>query len=566
MLSVPDSGVPRAARRRITVTRTTPQGLLDFDEAEELRELLPTMSPWARFRASRRLSAHELALWQLAAADARQPWQAERVPTPQGYLAPGGGYMKKPIPLPMVRGATNRICGLYPFSVPAETITPGMPVGRQLGGAPMLFDQLAWFEAGMVTAPTWSVLGPNGFGKSTLLRKIAINGLAQGRHVMWLGDVKPDGLRLCELLEEDGQVIRVGGRSGNVLNVLDPGALSAAVELLADVEDRETLMYQLHDAQIHNVTALVALVRRAPLLDYENTVIATAIEALYEAGRFSPANPPIISDLVAQFDTPTPIMRKAVAAENNQEFRDTTHRLVQSLHSLMHGPLGRAFNGQSTIRFDLDAAMIDVDVSVIPASARDLRAAVIAMTGLEAQEAIRVRMQLAAHGLARKTVTDTIFDEVWQLLEVGGTAQIATLDHMVRLQRSEGNTVGTCSHTVTDYKAVSDSAHEQARAMGHLSRSRMKFIGPINSAEVAAQQGLISYTDPEIAMLTGWSDSGAPSGWFGRRSTHAGMGHFILKWSDDPTKPGIAFRTVISDYERELGIHETSASMRSDRE
>lgn len=567
MLGLPSAfteALPKPLRERLAPSGGTPVGLLDHEEADELRELLPTMSPWARFRASRRLAAHEIALWQLGAAEARQPWQAPRVPTPNGYLARHGGYMKKPMPMQYVRGTTCRVCGLYPFPIASEITTPGLPIGRQAGGAPFFFDPLGWFDAGLITAPTFSVIGPNGFGKSTLLRQIVLNDLFQGRHVICLADAKPDFRRLCELLGEDGQVFHVGGLGGGVLNVLDPGALANAIERLGDREDGRALMDQLHEAQAYNVISLVALVRRAPTADYENSVIDAALAALYEGARFSPARPPILSDLVEQFDYPTETMRASVAAGDDAEFAHITQRLVQSLRALVQGSLGRAFNGQSTTRMNLDAAMIDVDLSVIPLSARDLRAAVIAITGLEAQESVRVRNLLAAHGLARKTVTDLMIDELWQLFQVGGASQIATVDRITRLNRTDGTTLGTSTHTVGDYKGVSDSVQEQLQATGFISRSRVKFVGPINANEIEQQRGLIDYTEPEANLLKSWSDSGTPTR-YGRRAVHDGMGRFICKWSDDPSKPGVPFRTWISPLELELGIHDTSAALRSDR-
>ncbi|MFE4461627.1 hypothetical protein ACFROC_30110 [Nocardia tengchongensis] len=568
MLLLPDTvtaALPTALRKRLSPGPDTPVGLLDYEEAAELRELLPTMGPWARFRSSRRLAAHELALWQLTAAEARQPWQAGRIPTPQGYLSRHGGYMKTPMPLPYVRGTTCRICGLYPFPLPAEVTTPGLPVGRQFAGAPFMFDPLAWFEAGLISAPVYSIIGPNGFGKSTLLRQFAINALYQGRHVMWLADAKPDGRRLCELLGDDGQVFHIGAAGGGVLNALDPGALADAVHRLGDRPDAWVLKDQLHEAQAHNVIALVSLVRRGPVADYEASVIDAAIAALYEGGRFSPTRAPILSDLIAAFDYPTEAMLANAAARSTEEFAHITQRLLQSLRALVQGSLGRAFNGQSTQRMNLDAAMIDVDLSVIPQTARDLRAAVIAITGIEAQESVRARNLLAAHGLARKTVTDIILDELWQLFEVGGSSQISTVNRITRLNRSDGTTLGTSTHTVGDYKGVSDSVHEQMQATGFISRSRVKFIGPINGSEIREQQGLIEYTDAEADLLKSWSDSGSPSR-HGRRAVHDGMGRFICKWSDDPSKPGVPFRTWISPLEEQLGIHDTSAALRSELE
>jgi hypothetical protein len=209
--------------------------------------------------------------------------------------------------------------------------------------------------------------------------------------------------------------------------------------------------------------------------------------------------------------------------------------------------------------------MIDVDLSQIPLSARDLRAAVIAIAGIEAQESVHARNLLAANGLARKTVTDLMIDELWQLFEVGGSSQISTVNRITRLQRTDGETLGTSTHTVGDYKGVSDSVHEQLQATGFISRSRVKFVGPINANEIQQQQGLIEYTGPEADLLKRWSSSGTPSR-LGRRAVHEGMGRFLCKWSDDPEAPGVGFRTWVSPLEEQLGIHDTSAALRSDRE
>ena len=568
MSLLPESFVqalPTPIRDRLTPDNSTPAGLLDAEEAEDLRELLPTMTPWSRFRASRRLAAHEIALWQATAATARQPWQAPRTPTPRGFMARYGGYMKTPLPLPYVRGTTCRVCGLYPFPMPAEITTPGLPIGRQTGGAPFLYDSMAWFEAGLITAPIFSVIGPNGFGKSTLLRQIGLGTLFQGRHLIALADAQPAFRRLCDVLGDDGQLFHVGGLGGGVLNPLDPGALADTVTRLGDRPDARVVMDQLHDAQGQNVVALVSLIRRAPLADYEASVIGAAIAALYEGARFSPARPPILSDLIDQLAVPTPTMKAAVAARDTDRYQDAVIPLLRSLRALAQGGLGRAFNGQSTVKMNLDAAMIDVDLSPIPQTARDLRAAVIAITGAEAQEAVRARNLLAANGLARKTVTDLMIDELWQLFEVGGASQISTVNRITRLNRTDGTTLGTSTHTVGDYKGVSDSVHEQMQATGFISRSRVKFIGPINQAEIDQQQGLIEYTGPEAELLKRWSASGTPAR-YGRRAVHDGMGRFVAKWSDDPNEPGVPFRTWISPAEFELGIHDTSAALRSEHE
>ncbi|WP_331765165.1 hypothetical protein [Nocardia sp. NBC_01388] len=561
----------RVTARQENYTRGA-DGVMNADEVAYLREAMPTMSVAGKFNAARKLRAHELAVWRASYSAAREPWQADRRPSPRGFLAPYGGYMKKPMPIPEIRGTTNRVCGLYPFPRSTEFISPGWPIGIQdETGAPLFYDAMAWFEAEMLSAPVGVVLGPNGFGKSTLGRQFVLGGLASGRHQIIPADIKPDYRRLCELLNDnhegrqDGQVIEVGPGHG-VLNPLDPTAYAWALDRLPDGHPAAGgLIAELHQTQLFNIEALVSLRRRAPLEDFESTAISSALGELYAGDRFSTARPPIISDLISQLEQPTEDMRYAVAAATAADFAHTTHRLLQSLKSLTVGMFGESFNGQTTTRLNLEAAMVDIDLSIINVhSGRDLRAAIIALTGMEAQAAVSARMTLADNGFMRRTVTDIHMDELSQLLDVGGSSQIKSLDRITRTQRTDGMTLKTYTHTVTDFTKVSGDITEQGKATGFISRSKITFTGPINGYEIDAQAGLIDYTDRERARLLSWTSAPPPAQTGHRTMPHPGKGRFIAKWGDDPDRPGLAFRTWISPLERALGIHDTNTGMRTD--
>jgi hypothetical protein len=525
-----------------------------------------------KFNAARRLRGHELAVWRASYSAARQPWQADRRATPRGFLAPYGGYMKKPMPIPEIRGTTNRVCGLYPFPRSTEFVSPGWPIGiQEETGAPFFFDQMAWFDAEMISAPVGVTLGPNGFGKSTLARQMAQAALASGRYVMFPADIKPDFRRLAEVLNEnaegreDAQIIEVGPGHG-VLNPLDPTSYAWAIERLpAGHPAVQGLIAELHQTQLLNIEALISLRRRAPLEDFESTALSAALTDLYAGQRFSPSRPPIITDLIAQFEEPTEHMRYAVDAVGNEEFGRTTTRLMQSLKSLTVGMYGQSFNGHTTTRLNLEALLVDIDLSIINVhSGRDLRAAIIALTGMEAQAAVSARMTLSDHGYGRRAVTDIYFDELSQLLDVGGSSQIKTLDRLTRTNRTDGQSIHSLTHTVTDFTKVSGDVTEQGKATGFISRSKVTFTGPINGYEIDAQQGLIDYTDRERARLLSWTSAPPPAQTGHRTMPHPGKGRFIAKWGDDPDRPGIAFRTWISPLERALGIHDTNTGMRTD--
>lgn len=417
---------------------------------------------------------------------------------------------------------------------------------------------MAWWKQGLGSSPIYAVIGPNGFGKSTLLRKLVLNGLYMGRNTIWLADAKPDGRHLCELL--GGQVIEVGFGHGTI-NPLDPGALGTAISKLEAYPSKQrALKEELHQSQAQNVRQLVALIRRDLPQDYEENIIVATIKELYTAGRFDFDHPPILSNLIDQLAHPSERMLNAAATNTKAAFLSETHRLTQTLQAVAAGEMGRAFNEQTSAKIDLDNPMVDIDISVIPESAMKLRAAVIGITGIEGQETVRARRILADHGLAKPTVTDLVVDETWQLLDVGGKAQIDTLNRITRLNRTQGVTLGTSTHSVGDYKAVSDSVTDQKKATGFISRSRFKFIGPVNGEEIEEQQGLINYTEAEKQLLPSWTAAAPPENSRIRR-LHPGIGKFILKWDDDPSKPGIPFQVQITDLERNLGIHETSGNL-----
>jgi len=133
----------------------------------------------------------------------------------------GGGDPARYPHLEWYRGTSRQTCGLYPFVASSSTPMVGVPVGKALDGTgTVCADPINWFETGLISAPSCMVLGLNGLGKSSLVRRMVIGLEAQGAHTMVLGDIKPDYRDVVEAL--GGQIIAIGhGRSG--INPLDAG-------------------------------------------------------------------------------------------------------------------------------------------------------------------------------------------------------------------------------------------------------------------------------------------------------------------------------------------------------
>ena len=141
-------------------------------------------------------------------------------------------------------------------------------MGRHvLTGATVCGDPISWFQrAGLLTAPTAFVMGLNGFGKSTVIRRMVLSLAGFGVLPLVLGDLKPDYVDLIEAL--DGQVIRLG-RGRGYLNVLDMTLARRAADRLGDGEHAKLKRELLADAigRRHTmVSALISIQRGSPLM------------------------------------------------------------------------------------------------------------------------------------------------------------------------------------------------------------------------------------------------------------------------------------------------------------
>ena len=96
---------------------------------------------------------------------------------------------------------------------------------------------ISWFaRAGLIANPSMFVLGKPGLGKSSLIRRMAIGLCGFGVQPLIFGDLKPDYVDLIGAL--GGNVVALG-RGQGALNVLDPGAATAAALRLTGAARRK---------------------------------------------------------------------------------------------------------------------------------------------------------------------------------------------------------------------------------------------------------------------------------------------------------------------------------------
>ncbi|MFR9769368.1 hypothetical protein [Nocardia sp. SC052] len=475
----------------------------------------------------------------------------------RGYRGLGGGRAAVVATTPEWRATTVQVAGLWPFAVGASAPTVGTPVGAHyITGTPVHFDPMSWFLKGFITAPIVFVLALNGFGKSSLIRRMVTGAVAAGETVLCMGDTKPDYRDLVEQL--GGQVVDVGYGHGTV-NPLDVGALGAVVEQLTDPDQRRQVAARVEAGQVNIVAGLIELVRGSRVADYEEVLLAAGLRQLYSpTGGFTYQRPPLLSDLLDVISGGAEQLRQFAEEDDETAYRASTKTLRRSLRALVEGPFGAIFNGPTTTRLDLGSPAVCVDVSRIPEGDTKLLAAVLMVCWSEGFGAVAAAHALADAGLAPPRTFEVVMDEIWRVLGVG-EFMVDRVDALTRLNRTLGTGLILCSHTIKDLAAF-DSPSAQAKALGFFERARAKLIGPVGPEEINRIRAAVGITDTEKLLVTSWAAPRPPSDDDldpARRETPPGTGCFLLK-TGEANEPGIPFRMVFTPTERAADVHNTN--------
>jgi hypothetical protein len=482
--------------------------------------------------------------------------------TSRGYLGAGGGRAAfLPIPLHW-RGTTRQICGLYPLGVPGSLPLVGTPIGRhQRSGGRVCFDHIAWFQAGLIANPSVLILGMPGLGKSTLAGKLAIGCVAQGYTLLAPGDTKPD---LTALGAELGCEIRTVKRTGGwALNPCDPGGMIAAAEQIG-ADAGEELRGEAIGRAVTLLAALVELCRKGPVAEYEESVLGAALRQLYSR----PAAVPVIADVLAlirarhrvlweELELEYPHGDEQSQPEAVREYDELTKPLRRSLRALIGGKYGDVF-ARPTERRPLSTGVI-VDTSAIKAGNKDFLAAVLLASWSDTYGQLEAEGALAGAGLAPKRLYCMVLDELWRVLELGGSLP-ERVNELTRLNRTDGVGQIMVAHSANDLKDTGS-----ARTDGIGERAGAIIIGGVPKKELDRLDELITLTSSEKDAITSWYSVSRERLTEPQRDSHGrilrppppGAGLFLIKTSAD--QPGIPVQVVLTSVEQAWGGQRTSA-------
>jgi hypothetical protein len=492
-------------------------------------------------------------------SDDTPPDRGRGLVAPQrGWPGRAGGHSTYLQPPPEWRGTTVQVCGLWPYGVGAGAPLIGAPLGKHLlSGATVCGDPISWFQhAGLLTAPTAFVLAREGFGKSSMVRRMATGAAYFGAIPLVLGDLKPDYPELITAL--DGEVIPLG-RGRGYINPLDMSLTQEAVALLdsqpGTIDDQERAKVRrelLSDARgkRHAMVAALATIQRSrPLDDGEDTILAATLAELDE--RFE--GEPVLRDLVQVIEAAPDRVRDAAYDQGSDErYRELTHPLIRTLRGLLQeGRIGEMFSRPTTHRLDLEHPAV-FDVSSIPEDQTELVAAALTTCWGVGFSAVNTRVALAEAGILPMRHYLVILDELWRVLLAARSGMIDRVNSLTRLNRQVGAGLIMISHTIKDLLSLPEE-HERMKALGLIERSGMLICGALPPEEHPRLRQVKDFTDAELRLLSSWQD---PPPWGSAANVAPpGLGKFLIKVGG---RPGIPLHVSLTAAEQRLGIHDTS--------
>lgn len=452
----------------------------------------------------------------------------------------GTGEAANPPTIRPWRGTSRHVCGLFPFVVGSSLPLVGAPLGRSLtGGGTVCADPISWFEKGLISAPSSMVLGLNGLGKSSLVRRMVLALEGFGIHSLVLGDIKPDYVDLIEAL--GGQVIRIGhGHHG--INPLDAGNVAEAVDLLEDPDLKEGLLKAAHERKKTLIISLIHIIRRAAPSDREETIIDEAIRVLEEV-----LEKPVLSDLLDVIrEAPESLRLAALDRGSIERYREVTEPLEASLMALLSGRFGRIFAAETTVPMMMDRSVV-FDVHDLLNADADLQAAVLLACWSYGFATVEIAQVLADAGVRERHRYQIVMDELWRILQAS-SGMVSRIDALTRLNRSVGVGQMMITHSMSDLASLA-SVEDRTKALGFVERSKMLFLGALPAREMDVLGGVMEFSQAEKDLLSSWNAPGTWDETTGRLAPPVGRGKFMLKTSN---APGTPFQVIFVEGEREL--------------
>lgn len=439
----------------------------------------------------------------------REP--VEPVPPRRGYARPFAGRAPKAPLVPVHRGSTGQLQGLYPWLYGASMPPVGIYMGYDcLTGGAFSCHPIEWLHRQHVTNPNFLVTGVPGTGKSATIKAMAMRLMACGIRSFVLGDIKNEYAPLARALGVEP--LELGPGLGHRLNPLDAGPLGR--NLPSDPEQLRERLDDVHRRRIALLSSLLTMRLSRDLTPTEEAAVSLAIKEASGEATGNRLVDPTIPQVWAILRDPTAEMVEELRVRDGdiRELREMIRPAVDALGNMVQGSLSGLFDGPTTVGLDFDAPIQTVDLSRIDGRGDETVAMTLACVSTWGEAAI------AAPGGPVRLV---IQDELWRAMRI--PSMIRKLDSDLRLSRSQGTIKLLSTHRLADFEAVGAAGSEEVTiAKNLISSCDVRICLRQDTAPLAMTRDVIGLTDTECAHIASWSGEqiGRAIWKVGRTSSH----------------------------------------------
>lgn len=392
-----------------------------------------------------------------------------------------GGRIGWPARLPAHRASTAHLPAAYPFIAESGLGSAGSYIGRDYFGGSFCFDPFELYAAGKLTNPNMLIAGNVGSGKSSFLKTFLWRQQAFGRSA-WVADPKGE---YGDLAAACGVTpVRLGPGQPTRLNPFDQPAHCAFGTVPADDAVDPA------GSRLRLLLALAGTALGRPLTPLEHAACDLALTAV-SSRTLTPVLPDLVEALLAPQTGAAERLRMASGrlAEDSRDVALVIRRMCE-------GDLAGMFDGPTTIRADLDAPLVVLDLSQVYARNQDALPLVMTCATAWLQASITAAPAAGIPATRRYVVVD----EAWALLSQLGTAR--WLQASYKLSRANGVANIAVLHRFSDLSAAGDAGSETVGlARGLLADAGTRVVYAQSSDQLAATKTLLGLTSTEAALL-----------------------------------------------------------------
>ena len=208
--------------------------------------------------------------------------------------------------------------------------------------------------------------------------------------------------------------------------------------------------------------------------------------------------------------------------------------------------MGEIFAARQTTPMMMDRSVV-FDVSSLQSDANELQAAVLLACWGYGFATVEIAQTLADVGVMPRQFYSLIMDEIWRTLQVS-PGMVDRIQALTRLNRTVGIGQLMVSHSMADFNTL-PTEEDRIKATGLVERSKLLFLGGLPRKEMPLLEGVMPFSQEEKDMMISWGAQGTYDQFSQTVTPPAGMGKFLLKFSDSP---GYAFSLQLSPEELEL--------------